>query len=80
MELEVNLKTLASRGRTHEMNEELEAGDREEAAVGEGGGPEPGQGQQGEGARPEKPEPALCSYPRPPSPSTQRAQDSILRG
>lgn len=34
MELEVNLKRLASRGRVHEMNEELETGDREEAAVG----------------------------------------------
>lgn len=31
--MEANPKRLASRGRTREMNEELEAGDREEAAV-----------------------------------------------
>lgn len=64
----MNLKKLAPRGRTHEMNEELEAGDREEAVVGEGGGPQPGQGQQGEGARLKEPEPALYSCPCPPRP------------
>lgn len=35
--MEANPKRLASRGRTREMNEELEAGDREEAAVCGGG-------------------------------------------
>lgn len=66
MELKVNLKRLVSRGRTHEMNEELEAEDREEAAVGEGGGPEPGQGNRRKGIGLQEPEPALYACPWPP--------------
>lgn len=62
--MEVNLKRLASKGRTHEMNGELEAGDREEAVV--GGGPEPGQGQQGEGARPARAGACAVLLPTPP--------------
>lgn len=62
----MNLKRLASKGRTHEMNEELEAGDREEAVV--GGGAEPGQGQQGEGARPARAGACAVLLPMPPGP------------
>lgn len=78
------------------MNEKLEEEDREGAAVGEGEGFEPGQGQQGEGDGPERagacsplPTPALrCScwrsillwIPDPSAPKWPRAVSSEVEG